>query len=211
MEPPLLDFTYFDQATKTVGKIFSTESVDTIPAKLTEDEKQKRGEWAKVKKALMFHYKKTLSYEPICTKEQLLQTRIAAPVLTVENASARSSINDKRRKRVYPDALCEWEDFDGKVNAFSPTEVDTEQETVNPFGRSLSDTAACCNESEEGRYLKRFLLTPLEEMGLLEYMPNCKPAFVVGQPDAVMVKNSSTEAQVVACCEVIYSELAASR
>jgi hypothetical protein len=204
MASTLLNFTYFDKVTNE-GKIFSTQSVHTAGITLTDIEKQERNKWAKDKLKLELHYRKFLTFERICTKEQLLQMRIAAPVLVVEFASARSSITDRRKKRVYPDVLYEWDEFVAKVKTFSPLEVpegETEQGTSNPFGLSLVNTTTFSNESKEGFYLKSFVLTPLEEMGLLKYIPNCKPEYVIGQPDGVMIKNSSTKTQVAACVEV---------
>lgn len=35
----------------------------------------------------------------------------------------------------------------------------------------------------------------------MQYRPDCKPSFVIGQPDGVMIKNLSTQEQVAVCCE----------
>jgi hypothetical protein len=105
-----LDFTRFDHVTKS-GKVFSTESVHTSSVELTKNEKLERKQWAKDKVTIMDAYCEFLGYEPIRAKGRLLQMRIAAPVLSVEGASARSSTKDRRKQRVYPDALYEWENF----------------------------------------------------------------------------------------------------
>ena len=210
---PSLDFAHFDDVTNS-GKVFSTESAGTmIGVKLTNYEKEERERWAILKRTLMNHYREFLTLDPIDMKE-LLRMRIAPPVLAVEGASARSSIKDKRKKRVYPNAIHEWKNFEHDVlaNEFSgaPTEVGI-TETENPFLLSLADRQSEINESMEAYYLDKYVLTPLSDMGLMRYRLDTQASFIYGKPDAVMLKNlptpeelvkdPSTQEQVAACCE----------
>jgi hypothetical protein len=135
------------------------------------------------------------------TQEELLRLRICPPLLSSDKPSDRGSTRDKRKKRVYPDALHEWDDFAQGVENFSGSDVNF-NDVPNPLLGCLSNVGQSREENDEGGYLRSYVLEPLALMELISFKAHSKENFIAGQPDGVMLAPPPLPGDVAACCEI---------
>jgi hypothetical protein len=143
---------------------------DEVRQKLTKKETKERKAWATTREKLREYYlqRYRVSFPASC--EEMLRLRVAPPVLSFPHASHRSTASENRALRHYPEKITAWNDFEQHVNEFQPEKfLPGKAKYANVLRESLYDKAPCSNEVTEQNYIRKQVLEPLKDAGLLKY------------------------------------------
>jgi hypothetical protein len=150
---------HFDREANN-GRVLDTDLsiVDTVlpTSQLHPIETDARNAWNTTREALFMQYH-NLGTRYVMSREQLLEERVAPPLLVFDRPSTRNN-NSERRDPLNPNILHVWDDFRKAVDQFRPTNSQAAplrpiRNVTNVFMRCLEDEAVVRSEDQERFYL----------------------------------------------------------
>jgi hypothetical protein len=154
VEPEEPYYDEFDRVTNN-GRVFATDLsvVRVLPPTLLPVEIEERNDWRTSRQALFTEYA-LLPLRHVMSREQLLEERVAPPLL----AGGRPSTRNRSQERVTrnPSVLHVWAGFRQAVNQFQPTNPQAAPECpmFDVFKDCIRNPVAAANEADEMYYLK---------------------------------------------------------
>lgn len=150
------------------GRIFAVDTStldtedDSVRATLTNEETKERLEWVKTRCDLQSHYLVSSSLKDLTVKE-LLQLRIAPPLLVLDLSDSSRSDPDTECERLYPDTVYAWVDFETEVQSFAEPVVEKGRKVDHVLYHSLHSGMDLCDEIGERTFFLNYVLEPLQK------------------------------------------------
>ena len=189
-------YTEFDRMTNG-GRVFTEDlSNKEVPKEtLSSDEVKAREKYEKIVRQLKQAYKNPITDHPVAaSQEEVLQQRVVATCLGCSEVSSRSSLDEPRAGRIYPQQIHPWIDFEELVRAFVGDTTPNLSPTLDEiFKTSLYNAQAEVSyEMGEQICLTNVLKLTLRIAGIVHSIRTTPDASLYGRPDFCVMKDENT-------------------